>query len=263
MPLRQYAQVLEKLYRRYNRRELVSPDPLEYVYLYTNPADQEVVALLASCLAYGRVVQIRRSIERVLGVLGPEPGRVVLGLAPGELPNGLEDFRHRFCGPGHLGSLLVSAGAAIRRYGSLGECFSDCWRRQGKQMPAALGDFAARLQQLDGGGCGHLLPNASRGSACKRLNLLLRWMVRQDRVDLGLWKHIPASALLIPLDTHMHRISLDLKLTRRRQADLKTAVEVTEKFAAIQPQDPVKYDFTLTRPGIWGKRDFLESPMLK
>ena len=94
------------------------------------------------------------------------------------------------------------------------------------------------------------MPSHTGGSAFKRLNLFLRWMIRDDRVDPGGWKGITASKLIIPLDTHMHRISLHLGLTERKQADMKTAVEVTESFKNIEKKDPIRYDFSLTRIGI-------------
>jgi len=106
-----------------------------------------------------------------------------------------------------------------------------------------------------------LIPAPSKGSACKRLNLFLRWMVRQDEVDPGGWDLIPPSKLVVPLDTHMHRIGLLLSFTNRKQADLQTALEITDAFRKVAPHDPVKYDFVLTRLGIWSDRKgFFERP---
>jgi uncharacterized protein (TIGR02757 family) len=87
------------------------------------------------------------------------------------------------------------------------------------------------------------------------MNLFLRWMVRRDRVDPGGWDGIPCSNLIIPLDTHMHRISLALNLTKRKQANMNTALAITSCFKKIVPEDPVKYDFALTRLGIRGDLD--------
>jgi len=94
------------------------------------------------------------------------------------------------------------------------------------------------------------LSDPSKGSAAKRLNLFLRWMVRRDAVDPGGWDHVPAALLIVPLDVHMHRISVRLGLTQRKQADLRTACQITAAFRKIEPQDPVRYDFCLTRLGI-------------
>ncbi len=95
-----------------------------------------------------------------------------------------------------------------------------------------------------------LLPSPGKGSACKRLNLFLRWMVRSDDVDPGGWSGVDAGKLIVPLDTHMHRMGLEVGLTRRKQADMQAALEVTRAFRTIAPEDPVRYDFALTRLGI-------------
>jgi uncharacterized protein (TIGR02757 family) len=100
------------------------------------------------------------------------------------------------------------------------------------------------------GDCGRLLADPRDKSACKRLNLYLRWMVRRDDVDPGGWEGVRPAQLVVPLDVHMHRIGRALGLTQRQQADCRTALEVTEAFRKISPEDPVKYDFALTRLGI-------------
>ncbi|MCK4410112.1 MAG: DUF2400 family protein, partial [Candidatus Eisenbacteria sp.] len=104
------------------------------------------------------------------------------------------------------------------------------------------------------------LPDPARGSACKRLHLFLRWMVRSDDVDPGGWDAVPASKLIVPLDTHMHRFSLLLGLTDRKQANGRTALEITRAFRSFSPDDPVKYDFSLTRLGI--RDDLSEEALL-
>ena len=97
---------------------------------------------------------------------------------------------------------------------------------------------------------GHLVPIPEKGSAAKRLHLFMRWMIRKDAVDPGGWDDLSPSRLIVPVDVHMHRICTHLAFTQKKQANLKTAVEVTQCFRKIMPQDPVKYDFALTRIGI-------------
>ena len=92
----------------------------------------------------------------------------------------------------------------------------------------------------------------TKKSACKRLHLFLRWMVRKDTIDPGPWPGLPASKLIIPLDTHMHRIARSLGFTKKKQANIKTAIEITAQFNKINPDEPVKYDFALTRIGMSG-----------
>lgn len=97
---------------------------------------------------------------------------------------------------------------------------------------------------------GHLIAIPCRGSACKRLHLFLRWMIRKDRVDPGGWEDIHPAGLIVPLDVHMHRICVNLGMTERKQPNLKTALEVTAAFKTVAPNDPVRYDFVLSRFGI-------------
>jgi len=98
----------------------------------------------------------------------------------------------------------------------------------------------------------HFFPTPAKGSACKRMNLFLRWMVRDRDIDFGIWKGIPKNKLVIPLDTHIARISRCLGFTMRRSADWKAAVEITNALKQFDPDDPVKYDFALCHHGIAG-----------
>jgi uncharacterized protein (TIGR02757 family) len=253
--LSKYADILDELYLRHNQREWVHPDPLEYLYGYADAADREIVALLASCLAYGRVTQILRSVENVLKRLGPNPAEFLRGASSKQLSILFADFRHRFSGGEEFSGLLAGAGKILRRYGSLQACFREGLRESHENVLPALEAFTRKLRDAAGQNLGHLLPDVSAGSACKRLNLLLRWLVRRDDVDPGGWTDVPARMLIVPLDTHMHRLSLEMGATRRRQADLRTAVEITRAFASLHPHDPVRYDFSLTRLGIHPRAD--------
>lgn len=239
---------LEELYRRYNRREFVHPDPLEFLYRYDDPLERELVGLVASSLAYGRVAQILRSVDVVLARLGPSPRGFVLGATRGGLEAALAGFKHRFTTGTQLAGVLWGARSVILEYGSLGAFFSEVFDGD---MLAAQERFVEGLLSSAGipRPC-YLLPSPACGSACKRLNLYLRWMVRRDEVDPGGWGGVPAASLIVPTDTHMHRIALALGLTRRRQADLRAALEITGAFREIAPEDPVRYDFALTRLGI-------------
>jgi uncharacterized protein (TIGR02757 family) len=245
------SRYLNALYRRYNRREYITSDPIRHVHRYDDNGNREVVGLIASTLAYGRVVQIQRSIDDVLRRLG-SPRAAVVGATRGELTGMLEGFKHRFTTDGEMASLLFGVGCLIRAHGSLGACFADHCRAGDETVLPALGRFAEALRERAEGSCDSLLPRPRRGSACKRLNLYLRWMAREDDVDLGVWRGVPAHKLIVPLDTHMHRIGLRFGLTERRSADIRTALEITRGFRAFAKRDPVKYDFALTRPGILG-----------
>jgi uncharacterized protein (TIGR02757 family) len=170
--------------------------------------------------------------------------------APGALKSKFRSFKHRFSTGDELLDLLQGARDALEEYGSLEECFLKGLGTQDETIFPALCSFIRAIGVSDTGSPNSLLPLPERGSACKRLNLYMRWMVRRDDVDPGGWKRVPLSKLIIPLDTHMHKIALAMGFTSRRQADMRTAIEVTRAFQRYSPEDPVRYDFVLTRLGI-------------
>ncbi len=269
---------LDKLYMEYNDRKFVHPDPLEFLYNYEDIRDREIAGLISSSLAYGRVTQILKSVSAVLDKMGPSPYLFIKGSAPGSFMNYFKNFKHRFTTAYELCCLLRGIKSALEKYGSLNDCLLDGFgaveenpgkvqlidpagRTGGKDglvyrigaektiVPAIL-NFARNLNLFSENRCSSLIPSFLGSSAFKRLNLYLRWMVRKDNVDPGGWYGIPASDLIVPLDTHMFRISSKLGFTARKQADIKTALEVTGAFKKINNCDPVKYDFSLTRLGM-------------
>lgn len=247
----------EELYKKYNRKEFISPDPLQFLWEYSDRSDREIVGLVASALAYGRVAQILKSIESILKFIG-KPSLFVKNVSLTDMRKIFKTFKHRFNTGDDIAGMLFNSGKAIEKHGSLEDCFFYALKRANYQMIPAMALFVKELS-LHKSVCRHnLLPSPSRGSACKRLNLFLRWMVRNDKVDPGVWRKIPASMLIIPLDTHMDNICRTLGITRRKQANMKTAIEITDFFKDINAEDPVKYDFSLTRLGIIDRSEFRE-----
>jgi uncharacterized protein (TIGR02757 family) len=241
---------LEILYCYYNHRDFVHPDPLEFLYSYEKLRDREIVGVLAASLAYGRVAQILKSVACVLDRMGPYPHDFLKEHSRESLGEVFSDFKHRFTTGAQVSSLLINIRKIIHNYGSLQDCFIRGMKKKDETVLPALDRFAGALSE-GMADCGDMfVPTPVKGSACKRLNLFLRWMVRRDDVDPGGWEGVRPSKLIIPLDTHMYKLSLALRLTQRKQADMKTAVEITNAFKSIAPEDPVRYDFSLTRLGI-------------
>ncbi len=247
---------LDQIYRTYNSRRWVHPDPLEFLYGYRDPLDREIVGLVASSLAYGRVLQILKSVRFVLEKMGTSPRDFLASQEEGDLLEAFRGFKHRFTTAEELVALLLGIRRVTNRFGSLHACFRCGYQDGHDTVLPALSLFVSELSQMCKGGGNSLLPRPEKGSACKRLHLYLRWMIRRDRVDPGVWKSIPAHKLIVPLDTHMYRMGVHMKLTRRSAADLCTAVEVTKGFQTICPEDPVRYDFALTRMGMRGQFPF-------
>ena len=240
---------LDILYNQYNRRRYVHPDPLEFLYQYKEIRDREIAGLIASSLAYGRVAQILKSVAFVLDIINPFPYLFLKNSTYTSINRAFAGFAHRFASQDHLAALLWGIKNVIVRFGSLHECFLAGFSEDDENIIPAMTFFSTQLT-AGRNKPGHLVALPEKGSACKRMNLFLRWMARKDRVDPGGWAGIPLSKLIIPLDTHMHRISLSLNLTKRKQANMRTALEITSGYKKIVPDDPVKYDFALTRFGI-------------
>jgi len=229
-------------------------DPVAFVHRYESVADQEIVALIASSLAFGNVKALRAKIADALARLGPEVARA--GDDPRAVRACLRGWRHRLYRAADLAELVIGARRVQRERGSLGEALAAELARTG-DLRAALGAWVRAIRRAGGldkrpddRGAAHILADPEKGSAAKRLMLLLRWMVRPaDGVDLGLWP-LPASALLIPVDVHIHKLGYNIGLTDRKGATWKTAEEITAALRRFDPADPVKYDFALCHLGM-------------
>ncbi len=242
------GEVLESLYRKYHHPEYIHPDPLECLKGYTHPGDREIAGIIASSLATGRVQSILTAVRSVLEKL-PSPRETLLSLELRDLRKTFKNFKYRFYTSSQFMDFLFGIRACLREYGSLNECFISGMKKKDQNVIPALGSFVKSLDAQNRGKSG-VLPLPERGSACKRLNLFLRWMVREDEVDPGGWEGVSTNKLIVPVDTHMLRIAQALGLTSRKQADMKTAVEITEAMKSFDPEDPVRYDFSITRLGI-------------
>jgi uncharacterized protein (TIGR02757 family) len=241
---------LEEIYRKFNRPEWISPDPLECVLPYRDPRDREIAALVASGLAYGRVRQILKSVRSVLDRLGESPRDTIEKSSRSRLERDFSSFRHRFTTGTDLVNLIWGARGLCLMYGGLESAFL-AGATPGENEVCALEAFLEKMTEASGSTVRNsLICRPADGSACKRHWLFLKWMVRSDSVDPGGWSRCDPARLVIPLDTHMHRIGLALGFTNRKAADLKSALEVTRSFAEIVPDDPTRYDFVLTRFGI-------------
>ncbi|HZZ86131.1 MAG TPA: TIGR02757 family protein [Anaeromyxobacteraceae bacterium] len=252
-----------------DRAARIGADPLEFPRRYPDPADAEVAGLLAACLAYGRADLFRPQISYLLAEMGAHPAAFAGRFARAPAADRFPAFRYRFNQPPDAAALVAAAGWLRAAHGSLGARFGALHRAAlaaGAASPLreALARFAAELRAAPpvapllagrgGRGLLHLLPDARNAGACKRLNLYLRWMVRgPDGVDLGLWRaEVPATALVVPLDTHLARMARRLGLTARRDLSWRTAEEVTRALRRIDPQDPVRHDFALCHLGMSG-----------
>jgi uncharacterized protein (TIGR02757 family) len=254
-PTRTLRDPLERLYRDFDYAARVGRDALQFPLRYADPRDRELVALLTACLAYGRVDLFGRELEKALAVMGPSPHRFVADFDAKREARAFDDFRYRFNRPRDLVAFCAAAREVQARHGTLEKCFvADDPDGQGPIGPA-LERFARAFLDADvrdvfprgrlSRGYRHLFPLPSVGGPCKRLNLFLRWMVRREPPDFGLWTSVSPARLLIPVDTHIENIARAIGLTRRRSRTWKMSEEITARLAEVDAADPVKYDFAL------------------
>jgi uncharacterized protein (TIGR02757 family) len=261
---------LDALYLQYDHR-FVDPDPYQFVRAHEDPADREVVGLIASALAYGNVRQIKNSIGAALAPLGARPAQAIRHLDPSAVHRELESFKHRFNDGRDVACLFFFLRQMIESSGSVEAFFANGDDPAAPDVAPGLASFTSRTLALDHGGLygrGRLpkkagvrffFPSPESGSACKRLNLYLRWMVRKDSVDLGAWKCIDRSRLIIPLDAHVYAIARKARLTRYKSPGWAMAVDLTARLRRLDPVDPVKYDFAFHRMGLFKKAEEIRS----
>lgn len=255
--------VLDAVANRKSKLHLAN-DPLSFCHRFTSPADKEVVALISSAFAYGNVKIILRTLEKIFAVLGDSPAEFIDNYEPDKGKELFKGFKHRFNDSLDLSALLFCIRIMRQQCGSIELFFIQfCDSFDKDNITFALNGFCREVLSFDYTAVfGHpsppsnsyfsfLFPSPASGSACKRLCMFLRWVVRpNDGIDLGLWHSLSPSALIIPVDTHISRIAGYLGFTARKQADWKMALEITANLRLLDRFDPVKYDFALAHLGI-------------
>lgn len=258
--------ILESIYLKYNRRKFIKTDPVQFLYWYSAPADMEIAGLLAAELAYGRVEHIHKSLDELFRKIGKSPFEFVKNFNDSKKA-GLKHFRHRFTSGDDISDLLTLIRKLLVKYGSIENLFLQFYNSSDKNLVPAMTKFVRALRSMyaDTHKCGmtrgikYLLSGPDGGSACKRLNLYLRWMVRNDEIDTGLWKKLDKAKLLVPVDVHMARLCRILGFYNGGGVSLSAAEKITGAFARIRADDPARYDFALSRIGILDKCNGLKS----
>ncbi len=248
-------QKLEYHYNSFDKTK-ISPDPLEFLHQYKCKNDIEAIGFIASVFAYGNVKQINSSINKLVKIAGNKPYNFIKNFSSDD--EVLIDFKHRFYTADDVVYLLKVMKILYEQFGSIKDFFILHYDEKETTLIKPITDLSVYFlshtkmhkQKKITHGIKFMFPLPLKGSACKRINLFLRWMIRNDELDTGLWNEIPPNKLLIPVDTHIARISRSLGLTKRKDVSWQMAVEITEKLKKYDPFDPVKYDFALCHIGI-------------
>ena len=257
------AIVLEEKYVRYNHPEFIAPDPLMVIRIYKNLREREFAAFIAAHFALGRACCISDTVKTILSSIcftaqqktknnfSFKPLSALLALNESDLMHSFKHFVYRFFSVSDLVSLLMALQSLYLSYSSLEALLAQCLNSSGGSVVAALTQFVRTLETanpLKYNWKSNLVPSPKNGSACKRLLLFLRWMVRTDAVDPGGWSVLKPAELLAPLDTHAIRSYRQLGFINTSAVSMKTVLTVTKHLRHIAPDDPLKYDFVLSRP---------------
>ncbi len=245
-------QKLEHHYYAFDRTR-ISPDPLQFLHLFNDEKDIEVMGFIASVFAYGNVAQIINTLNSFVKLAENKPYDFILNYNKNKPEN---VFIHRFYSQNDVKDLFMLLGRTYHEYGSLKNLFLKGYKIKEVNLKEGITAFSKHFLERQKErrkislGFRFMFPLPVKGSACKRMNLFLRWMIRKDELDFGLWNEIPANKLVIPVDTHIARISRKLKLTSKKNVSWKMAEEITAKLKKFDPADPVKYDFAICHIGM-------------
>lgn len=246
---------LEKLYKKYNQPNSAE-DPVWNVLVQKDIVDQEILAFISATYAFGNIRQINRSLFKIIELLSPSAYQRILDLDYIFYLERNFEVKHRFLSHQEFIGLLKSLNVIYTHHVSLKKLFLLNYKPDDKNLKEAIIHFSKNLRELIHKQDPHLkkikffFPSPESGSACKRINLFLRWMVRKDNVDLGLWSEIKTSQLIIPLDVHIYRVARHFQLTRLKRPSWNMAMEITESLKNFDADDPVKYDFALSHINI-------------
>jgi uncharacterized protein (TIGR02757 family) len=254
--------ILERLYAARSPQHLAN-DPLSFCHTYSDPADREVAAVIASAFAYGGIKIILRTLGAIFVELGSSPRDYVEGFTPATALKTFRGFKHRFNDGRDLTALLWAIRLMVADAGSVNRFFLRHHDPTADDVTSALNGYSPAVLKQDyrpvfgtaaipeDSYFPFLFPAPAAGSACKRLCMFLRWVARPaDGIDLGLWSGVTSAQLIIPVDTHISRICTYLGFTGRKAADWRMAQEITAALRCLDPADPVKYDFSLAHLGI-------------
>jgi len=250
--------LLEQLYRELDAPTRRASDPVAFVHRYRDPADQEVAGVFAASLAFGRVAAFQPVLQALFDAADAHGGPArAAERVPDALATAWQPLFYRWLRGPHLVALLRAVGQVRARHGGLEGLSAVGTLRDG--LTAWVGELREAVEADQGPRAGwdrglrFLLPSPAEGSACKRWCMFTRWMVRPptEGIDLGLWTRDPAT-LLVPVDTHVLKLSRFLGLTERKDGSWRTAEDITAALRRFDPQDPVRFDFALAHLGISG-----------
>lgn len=240
---------LEKIYKKYTKKEFIKTDPIIFPHRFVNDLDIEISCLISSSLAYGNIKSIMKTLDKIFSTI-QNPYHYIKNTTTAKIKKDFSKIKHRFTTGKELSNFIIRIKKLYNESKSIKKLFLEHYIPN-NPISQSYKTFLKKYFS----GFPTLIPDPDKVSAMKRFNMFLRWVVRKDDIDFGIWSEIKKSDLIYPLDTHIHHFTLSYGITSRKDNSLKTALEVTNFFKKINPDDPVKYDFALSRIGILKKSD--------
>ena len=238
--------LLDDRVNRYNRIDFIESDPIQIPHRFTRKEDIEIAGFLAATIAWGQRISIIRNGKRLIEMMDNSPYEFITEADENELLS-VSEFVHRTFNGNDCLFFLKSLKNIYQNHGGLETVFSKGYELENTTF-SSLKHFREIFLSVphDTHVTKHI-SDVSANSSAKRLNMFLRWMVRSDEneVDFGIWKNIPACALMLPLDVHTGDVARAYGLLNRKQNDWKAVEEITAVLREFDPVDPIKYDFAL------------------
>ena len=245
---------IDKLAQKYETTDFIKDDPVRVPHKFTDKKDIELAGFIASLVAYGQRKVFIKKLNQLFEIADNEPYNFIMNFEP----KVLGDFNYRFGKSEDFAQIFNILKFLYENDGGLEELFKYGYEYTQSLSPEGRGNmfipvtdyFYSHAKDNNAMGFKFMIPDANKGSAMKRMCMFLRWMVRKGPVDFGIWDFMPASDLLIPLDTHVARLSREMGLLTRSANDFKSVLEITENLRKFDPSDPIKYDFALFGYGV-------------
>lgn len=245
---------LEEKTLQYNSPSFIADDPISIPHRFTKKEDIEISGFLAAVIAWGNRKAIVASAARMMELMDDSPYDFILHHRATDLKR-FQKFVHRTFNGGDAVYFIRSLKNIYKNHGGMESIFQKHFLKSDSDLSPALSGFKATFYSLPDARTQKHLPDPSKNSSAKRMNMFLRWMVRKDKqgVDFGLWKFVSPSQLSIPLDVHTGNVARKLGLLKRKQSDWKAVTELNTRLREFDSDDPVKYDFALFGLGVFEK----------
>lgn len=240
---------LDLLAEKFETKDFILNDPIQFPHRYKDIKDIEISGFISSLFAYGNRQVFVKKLDELFSLMQNKPFEYI---SNSDFKN-LKGFNYRFAKDFDIIEVLKILNILYSKDGGLKSLFEYGWNRENdiySMFKTVTDYFYSRVKNEVGQGFYHLIPNPEHNGTMKRMNMLMRWFVRDGNVDLGIWKFIPRSKLLIPMDVHVARISREMGLLTRKSNDKKAVLELSENLRKLNPDDPIRYDFAMFGKGI-------------